>query len=137
MSSPVDPGSHEATHLREDVIAWLTTVTPEGTPQSTPVWFWWDGEGFLVYSRPGKPKLRNLQANPRVGLHMVGDPTGEEIVVFEGEASIDPDAPPSDRHEGYAEKYREAIGGLGLDPPRFAALYSVPIRIRVTRARVE
>ena len=26
--------------LRDDVVAWLVTVTPDGTPVPTPVWFW-------------------------------------------------------------------------------------------------
>jgi Pyridoxamine 5'-phosphate oxidase len=31
--------------LRTDLILWLTTVRPGGQPQSTPVWFHFDGEG--------------------------------------------------------------------------------------------
>jgi PPOX class probable F420-dependent enzyme len=62
--------------LRSELIAWLTTVTLEGQPQSTPVWFHWDGERFLLYSRPGKPKLRYIAENPRVGLHLEGDGQG-------------------------------------------------------------
>ncbi len=51
--------------LRNEEIAWLTTVRPDGQPQAVPVWFLWDGEAFLVYSRPGARKLRNIEANPK------------------------------------------------------------------------
>ena len=52
--------SHADRRLREERIAWLTTVRADGSdgqPQSVPVWFLWDGETFLVYSRPDRQKL--------------------------------------------------------------------------------
>jgi hypothetical protein len=48
-------------------MAWLTTVRPDGRPDSVPVWFLWrDDETILVYSQSGKIKLRNISHNPRV-----------------------------------------------------------------------
>jgi PPOX class probable F420-dependent enzyme len=63
--------------LRHEIAAWLTTVTTDGQPQSTPIWFHWDGSTFLIYSQPDRPKLRNIAGNPKVSLHLVGDPDGE------------------------------------------------------------
>ena len=45
----IDPatkaGARAAERLEGELILWLTTVTPEGQPQSSPVWFLWiDGE---------------------------------------------------------------------------------------------
>jgi len=34
--------------LREEQIAWMTTVRSDGQPQTVPVWFLWDDEGFLI-----------------------------------------------------------------------------------------
>jgi PPOX class probable F420-dependent enzyme len=62
--------SHAERRLREEEIAWLTTVRADGQPQSVPVWFLWDGETFLVYSQPGRQKLRNIATNPRLGLNL-------------------------------------------------------------------
>ena len=31
--------AHARERLRSDVIGWLTTVTPEGQPQTFPIWF--------------------------------------------------------------------------------------------------
>ena len=30
----------------------MTTVRSDGQPQTVPVWFLWDDEGFLIYSQP-------------------------------------------------------------------------------------
>lgn len=122
--------------LRNDIAIWLTTVTAGGQPQSTPVWFVWDGETFLFYSQPGRPKLVNIAANPKVALHLVGDPEGERVVTVEGAAALDPAAPPINAHAAYVDKYRSAIEGFGWTPSSMAADYSVAVRVRPTRLRV-
>ncbi|MGH4011944.1 MAG: nitroreductase/quinone reductase family protein [Pseudonocardiaceae bacterium] len=56
---------HVEGRLRSNLMIWLTTVSPSGRPESVPVWFLRrDDETLLVYSQPGKPKLRNIRANP-------------------------------------------------------------------------
>jgi PPOX class probable F420-dependent enzyme len=122
--------------LRDHVTIWFTTVTPEGQPQSTPVWFLWDGSTFLVYSRPGTPKLENVTANPKVSLHLDGDAAGNDVVTFEGTAEILRDQPPADQVPGYVEKYRGPIQDLGWTAESFAADYSVPLRVTPTRDRI-
>src|SRR5262249_19407493 len=55
--------------LSTNLMAWLTTVNPAGRPDSVPVWFLVRDDGtILVYSQPGKAKLRNIAANPQVSL---------------------------------------------------------------------
>lgn len=56
-------------HLRDDQIAWLTTVTPTGRPAPRPVWFVWDGTHINIYSEPNVAKLRHIAANNQVSLH--------------------------------------------------------------------
>ena len=122
--------------LRHEIAAWLTTVTADGQPQSTPIWFHWDGSTFLIYSQSDRPKLHNIAGNPKVSLHLVGDPDGEDVITVEGIAEIDPTAPPLDAVSPYVEKYGSAIEGLGWTPASMAADYSVAIRVRPTRFRV-
>ena len=55
--------AHADRRLRSEQVAWLTTVRADGQAQSTPVWFLWDGETFLLYSQPGAQKVRNLAAH--------------------------------------------------------------------------
>jgi PPOX class probable F420-dependent enzyme len=61
-----------ARHLREEVVVWMTTVTPAGAPLPMPVWFHWDGgEHVVMYSQRGA-RIRNIEANPRVTLNFAG-----------------------------------------------------------------
>ncbi|MEJ7654272.1 MAG: pyridoxamine 5'-phosphate oxidase family protein [Chloroflexia bacterium] len=69
-----------ATRLQEEEIIWLTTVRADGRPQSVPVWALWDGETFLIYSKPDQPKTRNIAANPRVSLNLNSNARGGDIV---------------------------------------------------------
>jgi hypothetical protein len=43
-----EAGRRAEGRLREEGIAWLTTVRADGQPQSVPVWFLWDGGSFLT-----------------------------------------------------------------------------------------
>ena len=101
-------GARVARRLNEDVVAWLTTVDADGTPQPSPIWFLWDGATFLIYSQPDKVKLRNIERNPRVALNLDGNGTGGDIVVLIGEARVAPDAPPA---LGDSRVRREIRGG--------------------------
>lgn len=121
--------------LRGDIVVWLTTVRPDGQPQTTPVWFLWEGETLLVYSRPGKPKLRNIAANTAVVLALRMDETGDDVVVIEGRAERREDVPAAHENADYVGKYAGPISALGYDPEGFAGDYSEPIRITATRVR--
>jgi PPOX class probable F420-dependent enzyme len=128
-------GARVADHLREEIVVWLTTVTPAGSPLPMPVWFLWDGaESVVMYSMPGA-RVRNIEANPRVSLNFAGDGKGGDIVVLSGRAAIDRDAPPADQAGEYRDKYDERIAGIGMTPETFAQRYSVPVRIHLERLR--
>src|SRR5581483_2590557 len=103
LDTATEFGARVARRLREELIAWLVTVHPDGTPQPVPVWFLWDGRTVLLYSQPDTGKLRNLAANPRVALHLDGDGRGGDIVVLTGEARVVTDVPPADRVPAYLE----------------------------------
>jgi PPOX class probable F420-dependent enzyme len=135
LDTTTPKGSRAAERLAEEKIGWLTTVRPNGQPQTSPVWFLYrDGE-FLVYSKAGTARTANIAANPRVSLNLDGNGLGGDIVVVEGEARIDRDALPADRVPDYVEKYAGFIARNGWTPESFAAGYPIPIRIRPTRYR--
>jgi PPOX class probable F420-dependent enzyme len=118
-----------AARLGRELIVWLTTVRGDGQPQSVPVWFLWDDGSFLIFSQRGKPKLRNIEGNPRVSLHLRGSEAGEEVVTIEATARRDPEAPGADRIEPYIRKYHDRIEHYGWTPASFAEDYSEPIRV--------
>ena len=119
--------------LREEEIIWLTTVSPNGQPESVPVWFFWDGETVMIYSQPGKPKVRNIQANARVALNFNSDPQANHVVRLQGRAAIDPDSPLATGVPAMIEKYRAGISRIGATPEQFAQGYSVAIHITPIR----
>jgi PPOX class probable F420-dependent enzyme len=122
--------------LGAELIIWITTVDRRGQPQSTPVWFLWDGETFLVYSRSGGRKLHNIMANPQVSLHLEGDGLGGDNVIVEGGAEILADAPSAKDVPDFMDKYLPRIELYGWTPESFAADYPHAIRITPTRVRI-
>lgn len=125
-----------AERLRTDTVAWITTVTADGQPQSSPVWFLWDGSEFLVYAQPRSWKVRNIRVNPRVSLHLNSDRDGGQVATFEGSAQISGEHPPVHQVDQYLAKYREGIAGIGMTPEQMSAEYSIALRITPTRVRV-
>jgi PPOX class probable F420-dependent enzyme len=128
-------GRRVVERLENEQVVWLTTVASDGTPQPSPVWFLWDGQQVLMYSMPKTPKLRHIQARPRVALHFDGTSDGGDIVILTGEARIAESEPAANETPAYLEKYREAISEIGMNPESFAQAYSVPVRITPTKVR--
>lgn len=135
IDSGTTKGARADARLREELVVWLITVSPKGSPVPTPVWFWWDSEAVIVYSQRDKPKLRHIASNPRVSLAMRTDELGDEITVIAGEAMVDPSLPSAAEHDGYRAKYLALIERLGADPEAFAGEYAIPIRITPTKLR--
>jgi PPOX class probable F420-dependent enzyme len=136
----IDPttkaGARALERLEREPILWLTTVTPHGQPQASPVWFLWHEGELLVYSRADTPRPANIRANPRVAANLDGNGRGGDIVSIEGTARIVRDtASPADAPPAYADKYAALIAAEGWTLESFLADYPVEIRIRPTRVR--
>jgi PPOX class probable F420-dependent enzyme len=129
-------GQRVRRRLETEIVIWLITQGKNGTPQPSPVWFVPDGDDeIVIYSQPDKPKLRNISDRPTVALNFSATESGGDVVVFHGEARVDHDAPACSDVPSYVQKYAEGIAGLGMTPESFAAEYSVPIRVSLTRLR--
>src|SRR6476619_2099532 len=115
LTSTLDPDRRERVEmrLRTNLMAWLTTVNPAGRPDAVPVWFLVrEDDTILVYSQPGKAKLRNIDANPHVALGLDVTDIGRDIIRFEGTAARAPGHAPADRVPDYAAKYTERIAAI-------------------------
>src|SRR5919206_3157126 len=112
-------GRRVVERLQNEQVIWLTTVSADGTPQPSPVWFLWDGQQVLMYSMPNTPKLRHIQANPRVALNFDSD-QGGDVVILTGQAQIAESESAANETAAYLEKYRQGIGEIGMDPDSFA-----------------
>lgn len=129
-------GQRVLRRLESEVVVWLTTQGKDGTPEPSPVWFLRESDDeVIIYSQPNKPKVRNIEARPVVALTFNSTPSGGDVVIFHGEARVDPDAPAAADHADYLAKYNASIKGLGMTVQQFSDEYSVPIRVRLTRLR--
>jgi PPOX class probable F420-dependent enzyme len=122
--------------LRTESVAWITTVTAAGQPQSSPVWFLWTDDKFLIYAQPQSWKVRNVQANQLVSVHLNSDDRGGRIVTFEGAAEIIDSRHLAHEDSAYLQKYRDGIEAIGLTPDQLGQEYSTAILITPTRVRV-
>ena len=119
--------------LRDDPVVWLSSVQSDGRPHLVPVWFHWDGDRIVAFSKPHARKVDNLRDQPSVML-AVGTPGLEfDVELIEATAEL-PDEP-AERimPEGFGAKYRELLNRAGLTAQRFAEVYSQPIVLRPTR----
>jgi PPOX class probable F420-dependent enzyme len=129
MPASIDISEAVAQRLDDDLVAWLTTVRSDGTPQASLVWFLWDGGEFLIYSEPEKAKLRNISINPVVSLNLnsIGD---GGVVVFTGDARLSPEDGDMSTNPRYVDKYRSLIEGeLATSVEAAASAYRVAIRV--------
>jgi PPOX class probable F420-dependent enzyme len=126
------PAKHVVTRLKRELVIWLATAGRDGHPHAVPVWFWWDGKSLLIYAVPGQ-KVRDIQSNPNVELHLNTDPVGGDVVRIDGTAKIDSRQPPAYKAPGYVRKYRDQIKGLDWTPKVFSDQYPFAIRVKPTR----
>lgn len=127
-------GARAVERLEQERIGWLTTVAADGTPQTSPIWFLWDGDEFLLYSLDSA-RVRNLTSKARVSLNLDGNGMGGDIVVVEGTARLDETAPTAAENPAYLAKYEPVMDEYGWTPEWFAGRYSVPIWITPTKYR--
>lgn len=129
-------GQKAKQYLDKEYFVWFTTVSADLTPQPRPVWFIWDEDSFLIFSRPDAYKVAHVKEHSTVALHFNTDEKADEdVIVFVGVAEIDVDAPPAHKIPVYLEKYRTGIAGLEMTPESFSQEYSVAIRVRPAKVR--
>jgi PPOX class probable F420-dependent enzyme len=121
------------TALRDDPVLWLGSVQRDGRPHLVPVWFHWDGERIVAFSKPHARKVDNLRDQPRVML-AVGTPGPDfEVELIEATAELPDRSATELMPEGFGAKYRELLHRADLTVQRFAEVYSQPIVLRPTR----
>ncbi|MEN6523278.1 MAG: pyridoxamine 5'-phosphate oxidase family protein [Anaerolineaceae bacterium] len=133
IQSKITP--HIAERLQSEKVIWLTTVNKECIPQPTPVWFYWDGTAFTIYTRPRSFKILNIYENPHVTLNFEGaDELGGDVVIFTGTAF--PKGQQSELAPEYLEKYASSIEQWGTSVEEYSREYGekivvVPYKLRI------
>ena len=108
---------------------WLTTIGPEQSPRPRPVRFYWDGQQFLLYSRPDAHKLKHIERHPNVSLHFNSNFIGHDVVVFLGRATLGSEGRDIPHSRAFIDKYRSRIEEQGATPESFSKDFSVSITV--------
>jgi len=127
-------GKHVERRLNKEIVIWLATSGTGGRPRAVPVWFQWDGDSFLVYSVPGQ-KVNDIEANPKVQLHLNTGPEGEDVVRIDGDAKRLRRHPLAYKVPDYIRKYAALVKSYGWTPEGFSRQYHIALRIRPTKIR--
>jgi PPOX class probable F420-dependent enzyme len=94
MPQPTPPASHQDL-LDRPPFAHLATIRPDGAAQSGLTWFAWDGERARFSHTRTHQKIRNLEHEPRVSVHLVDPDNPYRTLEVRGRVEsieADPDA---------------------------------------------
>ena len=75
-----------ASRVSEARIGWLTTLRPDGSPHTTPVWFVFDEDTFWIATGRRNVKAANMRADQRVSIAVDGSAAAP--LVAEGRAEL-------------------------------------------------
>jgi PPOX class probable F420-dependent enzyme len=92
-------------------LAVLSTLRPDGGPQTSVVWVLRDGDALLFSTLARRQKARNLAADPRVSVSVYDAANPYVSVEIRGTAELLPD-PGRELPRALSHKY------LGSDPPQ-------------------
>jgi len=124
MPTPIVPASH-AHLLERPLFAHLATVRPDGAPQTSLMWFAWDGEVIRLTHTTKRQKYRNLTHERRVALSIADPDNPYDSLEVRGEVtSIEPDPE--------ATFYRSLQQRYGVSYPVTDADVRVVITVRPT-----
>ena len=106
MTTPEIPQTHK--DLLGAQVAVLGTVGASGRPQLSATWFLAEGDTVKISLNTARQKVKNLQANPKVSLIILGDPP-YKYIELRGDAEITPDP-----DYEFADKLGAKYGGANL-----------------------
>jgi PPOX class probable F420-dependent enzyme len=129
MDTTTLAGARMRRFLEREPVVWLSTVRPDGAPHLVPIWFWWDGEAILVFSKPDAQKVRNLRRRPSVMLALGDAEDDFDVGLIEGHAELVEQPTSELLPPAHVAKYARQLQTIGLTSGEYAATYSQVIRI--------
>ncbi|WP_198676037.1 pyridoxamine 5'-phosphate oxidase family protein [Kribbella monticola] len=112
--SPEVRKQHAVKRLEEDIDAWVSTSSADGTPYLMPLSFLWDGETLLFSTAASNPTSLNLQATGRA--HVALDHTRDVVIFTATVETLRAEELPPGAADAFAAK-------IGFDPRDAGALY--------------
>jgi hypothetical protein len=89
----------------------LSYVWMDGTPRVVPIGFQWDGTDLVIGSPPDAPKLKALQANPKVALTIDSNQMPYHVLLIRGTATMTSHAGIIPEYTAYSIRYMGREGG--------------------------
>ncbi len=80
--------AEQSTLLEGRHLAVITTIGPDGYPQSTPVWYMPDGDSVGIIADPDSVKVRNIRRNPRISITIASEGRPYRYILFKGDAEL-------------------------------------------------
>jgi PPOX class probable F420-dependent enzyme len=77
--------------LEKKGFAHVATIGPSGMPQSTPVWYVWDGANLKFSTTKTRQKYKNLLRNPNVSASITDPDAPYRYLEIRGVAEIEDD----------------------------------------------
>lgn len=90
MTTAQIPSRYEAL-LAKTAVAHIATIGPNGEPQSSPVWFGWDGETLAFSHTKARQKYRNLVKDSRIAVSIADPDHQESYLEIRGTVTIEDD----------------------------------------------
>jgi PPOX class probable F420-dependent enzyme len=106
MSTENLPESH-ADLLEHPNYAHLATIRPDGSPQSSVMWFAWDGSRLRMTHTKKRQKFANLEKDPRVALSVADHDDPYRFVEIRGVVeSIEDDDDTASFYKSLQRRYK-------------------------------
>jgi len=116
--------------LKQPVFVHLTTLMPDGSPQTSPVWVDIDGDHIIVNSAQGRVKDKNMRRDPRVALSVVAPDNPYNALMVRGRV-VEISTQGADAHiDALAKKY------LGKDKYPFRQPGEVRVKYRIATEKI-
>lgn len=119
--------------LRTALIAWLVSVKADGGPHAAAVWFFWDGNSIIVFSKPDNQKVKNISRNAKVVIAIDDTQRGDDVITIEGTAELLSSGIVSPTDAGYIAKYADLLQRMSWSAEVMEKSYSQAIRITPTK----
>jgi PPOX class probable F420-dependent enzyme len=69
----------------------LATISPDGSPHTSPMWVGRDGDDVVMSTVAGRRKHRNMVRDPRISVTVIDAADGENYVELRGRVTMTPD----------------------------------------------
>lgn len=107
----------------------FTTLLPDGSPNSSPVWFWFDGDDVAVSTLSERSKHRNVLRDPRVSFTVIDPDRPLRYIEIRATVEIEPD-PDGEMRDRIAAKHGYDDGAA------FDAPGATRVNLRLTPTRI-